>query len=268
MIKITGISGNVKGRIAFTYTGDYEEYEAIYNGIAYYCVKLLTSGTLVPLSANIIDLFEAGAGGGAAAGGAGGGYTETFKNISLTRGEQIEVVIGAPGIGAYGDGSTGIGNATDGGYTQFRDSTMRAEGGKRGESTGPVYTGRPGGNGGSGGGGGPINMSSAAGNGGSDGANGTASGTNAGGTGQGRTTRAFEEPDGELYAGGGGAWLTIASGGKGGEGGGGDGHQSPTRGEDGAPNSGGGGGGGMTNAPVQWVAGNGGSGVAIMRRPI
>ena len=130
-----------------------------------------------------------------------------------------------------------------------------------------------GGNGGSGGG--AAGYVKVGGNGGSDGGNGgdskyaTVSNTAVtgwtdtfGGTGQGTTTRAFGEPDGTLYAGGGGGMGTYGIA-WGGSGGGGRGYwaanytgtitsYSPI---EGTANTGGGGGGGAA----------GGSGVAIIR---
>ncbi len=100
------------------------------------------------------------------------------------------------------------------------------------------------------------------------------------GKGQGSTTRAFGEPDGVLYAagGGGGVYTNTASDfpdasarGLGGEGGGGDGGYYSTdpatfNGGDGLPNTGSGGGGGQKLAlNLVSPSGGGGSGIIIIR---
>lgn len=157
-------------------------------------IKFLSSGTLTwNYEDTYIDLFLVGGGADAGNAGGGGGYTATHKRISITRGQTIRVIIGA---GAKHSSSGGVG-----GDTSFGEYT--AKGGNKQ-------------NGGSGGGGSTTytNDTKANGaNGGSDGANGknglleSTGAILAGGNGQGTTTREFGEPDGDLYAGGGGGQL-------------------------------------------------------------
>lgn len=165
----------------------------------------------VPAGCDSVDVFLVGAGGGAGQihtgssyGGGGGGYTKTYRGtgyiapssgtwvgtstegrdgnaISVTPGQQIEIIVGA---GA---------SKSDGGYSQFMNSSYRANGGVMVSSYGR------GGNGGSGGSG-EEGDSYSSGPGGSDGSDGI--GTYKG-YGQGHTTRDFGEPTGLRNAGGG-----------------------------------------------------------------
>lgn len=128
-----------------------------------------------------------------------------------------------------------------------------------------------------GGGGGAGQYSIYAGNGGSDGSKGedarkvgtATGGIKTGGAGQGTTTRAFGEPNGTLYAGGGGgSWSPsghTGAVGQGGAGGGGRGRNNDNSGNidgtNGTPNTGGGSG-GFSGAKVN---GQGGSGIVIVR---
>lgn len=186
-----------------------------------------------------VDVFSVGGGGGGHTGGGGGGYTQTYKDVIPTPFQKLNVTIGAGGAdGRAGGASSFLGCYASGGQPASTQSNT-------------------GGDGGSGGGGG-SNVYSGGGDGGSDGGNGEDS-RGPGGTGQGRTTRAFGESSGALYAGGGGGFGS--SGGAGGAGGGGRGSSSG-RGSDGADNTGGGGGGGGGSSSP---GGSGGSGVVLVR---
>ena len=134
--------------------------------------------------------------------GGGGGYTNTMKNIVVTPGQQLSVVVGDGGSGGTNS------NGNDGG-TSSVGNVCSANGGMKGS-----------GNGGSGGGAGMYYISYDDGDncgwtgniGGKDGRNGedgvlvrTSSDTpkTIGGTGQGTTTRYFGESTGTLYSAGG-----------------------------------------------------------------
>jgi len=208
-----------------------------------------SSGTfVVPNGVYKVDVFCVGGGGHGRngqsggsgynpAGGGGGGYTNT-GSYSVSPGQSFSVVIGAGGAGgaSYTGGSTAVG------------SLLSSAGGK--------YTGAAnGGDGGSGGGEPGFDKGA---DGGSDGSKG---GGYYGGAGQGRTTRAFGESSGTLYAGGGGGGSSYGTHGRGGAGGGGNGG-----GGGGSANTGGGGGGGKgANSAMSSEGGNGGSGIAIIR---
>lgn len=264
----------------FSYTGDMTVLSNDKDG---WVVALLTSGEFTsPINVSI-DIFGVGGGGGGApgiylndynvagdgdssgGGGGGGGFTTTIRNVSISKGETIAVEIGAGG--AVG---------TDGGDTKF-GIYMTANGGKKGHQlvSAPFDGQCKGGDGGSGGGSGSCGPERtaavySAGNGGSDGSNGAGSNP---GIGQGTTTRAFGEPTGKLYAGGGaGGNHETLTGYYGGDGGGGDGaygwsgeYAVATPGD---PNTGGGGGGGAityANENSAKAAAPGGSGIVLIR---
>ena len=232
-------------------------------------IKFLESGTLKLSNDFNIDAFLVGGGGGGTSyayyymsgGGGGGGYTNTIKNIILTKDKEYKIVVGDGGeIAADGKASTAFG------YT--------ANGGKKGNTCN-------GGAGGSGGGAGKAyggSKQEVAG--GTNGSNGYGQSNAWGkkciyGTGQGRTTCEFAEEgckEESLYSGGGGAGGyyhsttgAITYGGYGGSGGGGEGgkggYNNKTNGKSGTPNTGGGGGGAESGAS----AGKGGSGIVIIR---
>lgn len=174
----------------------------------------------VPEGVYEVDVFLVGGGGGAyggssvITGGGGSGYTKTFKKstegwrdgpaIAVTPGEKISIRVGYRGN-----------RANNGGYSQFKDSRYRADGGKQGRgsedhSTWQWITYVYGGDGGSGGGAGSKSEPVV---GGSDGNAGRSStNTDYGryvfvpGKGQGHTTRDFGEPTGKRNAGGGGSY--------------------------------------------------------------
>lgn len=151
----------------------------------------------VPAGCREVDVFLVGGGGGAfdlAAGG--GGYTKTFKKdidgyrdgdaIQVVPGQSITVIVGRGGasvMSTFSNEYAGIGNP--GGYSQFKNSSYRADGGEAGKAQNNprIFIG---GNGGSKGGA-YLDIP------GEDGS-----------PGQGHTTRDFGESTGKRNAGGGG----------------------------------------------------------------
>jgi hypothetical protein len=209
----------------------------------------------VPEGVSEVDVFLVGGGGGGCGrGGGGGGYTETYRGVDVSSGENVNI--------AVGDGGS---NCENGNYSQFKSSSYRVEGGKTAGFNKPSTNhGGDGGSGGGSGAGGTGCYGGKTGAGGSDGDDG-GYGYNynedqniPGGNGQSTTTRAFGESDGELYAGGGGGASCSTSFSSGGAGGGGD--AGDYGGEDGEPNTGGGGG-----AADAGTAGSGGSGIVIVK---
>lgn len=259
-----------KPKMKFTYTGDYVVRK---DGV----VELHSSGTLVFLEPKVIDLFMVGGGGAGGSdarntivgcGGGGGGYTRTVRNYSVTPNTQHNVIIGAGAeasrtVDKPASGSTSFGDfsVVGGGSVQLNRSSSAD------------YT--VGASGGSGGGGG-LYSKSTGGEGGSDGGSGgLGSGTGLPASGQGFTTREFGEPDGKLYAGGGGGGTYIeaqspvyAMGGAGGGGAGAWGAGANRTQEAGAgeANTGGGGGGGVgVGGVANIIGGSGGSGIVCFR---
>lgn len=272
---------------AFSYTTvNGEEWVSgttkIANVIINIITQVITSSTTwtVPSNVNSVTVFLVGGGAGGGCigqsvggGGGGGGYTRT-SNVSVSPNQQISIIIGSGGTGAPYQGVAG-GN---GGNTSFGSVSV----------SGGLGNYADGGNGGSGGGGGgnwyyddTYIRDTQGGSGGSDGSDSGFQPATSPGIGQHTTTRAFGESNGTLYSGGGGGGSRGSGGGAigvpGGEpgaGGGGRGgahntqHGSPT-GQAGTTNSGGGGGGnGGVSGDDDWSsyqAGNGGSGICIIR---
>ncbi|MBQ7092360.1 MAG: hypothetical protein IJN83_06880 [Clostridia bacterium] len=190
-----GLSG-----VRFDYDGF---FEVRYGNV----LALLSSGTFTPIDDCTVDLFLVGGGGGGGAyysgsssyltygGGGGGGYTLTELHEVLKSGESYPVVIGAGGAINAAGGATSFG-------------AYSIAGGQPGNSGSSANTG--GGAGGSGGGDGAWSQYTTSSNGyagGVDGNDGSGPATpnsyHYGGKGQGSTTRAFGESDGELFASGG-----------------------------------------------------------------
>ena len=233
----------------FTYTGDYEVVDNNDNPIDDFAnwkedwkIRFLTSGDFIVTDFyawnGMLDVFLVGAGSGGQKNygksyynGGNGGYTLTGKTIKLEANREYSIEIGSGGPSTT--------SAQKGGDTSAFGLT--ASGG-----TGPGNSESQGGKGGSGGG-----VGSGAENGASDGNSKAGKGQRdePGPNGESGTTREFGEPDGKLYAGGGGGDLQYGGEGKGGSGGGGD------AGENGETNTGGGGG---ANAI-------GGSGIVVIR---
>ena len=116
---------------------------------------------IVPKGCREVDVFLVGGGGAGHNGsGGGGGYTKTFKKdtsgwrdgdaISVAPGQSIPITVGKGGIGGYSE------VAPNGGYSQFLNSSYRANGGNGagngypGGSNAGAYTGGNGGSGGAG----------------------------------------------------------------------------------------------------------------------
>ena len=270
----------------YTYTGTSVPFD---DGDEDWRIKFLTSG-LLTMDRNInTDIFMVGGGasGGQlssgsstrALGGGGGGYTRT-ETLMLQGSHSYWIEIGAGGV--VGATAAEAIYAQPGGATEIRDGSQSGTAiysVSGGDKTNVTSIGGKGGSGGGAGGSGDWNSSGEYGGaGGSDGANGSNdSGSHTGGIGQGTTTREFGELTGDLYAGGGGGgqYKVTASGSytapaHGGSGGGGDGCINGASASDGDANTGGGGGGGSGNSNsgnynVVQAAGNGGSGIVIIR---
>lgn len=88
----------------------------------------------MPAGCTEVDVFLVGGGGGSGNGsGAGSGYTKTYKRnnigikqgsqISVTPGQEINIIVGKGGAGLY------YGYPEKGGFSQFMNSSYRADGG-------------------------------------------------------------------------------------------------------------------------------------------
>lgn len=210
----------------FSYTGS---YQVIDDGHGNWRIKLLTSGTLTFTSLGNarkgIDVFLVGGGAGGvsyvgtmvATASGGAGYTKTQKNVSVTKGTAYTITVGAGSAAKGSSGSSGSTTGNAGGATSAFGYTAngggKAECGYRYYPETYNYNWAHGGNGGSGGG-------TGSGAGGTNGENGTFQGAEQGyaGSGQGTTTREFGEPDGTMYAqGGGSSTPVVANSGNGGK---------------------------------------------------
>lgn len=230
-------------------------------------VRFATVGThtwTVPATVKSVDVFLVGGGGSGSTGvnfhkaGGAGGYTKAFRGtgyikppgtatwetlpdggrdgnaVVVTPGEIIQIIVGDGGVNS------------NGGYSQFKNASCRAEGGGKGA---PRINSNyhSGGDGGSGGGGG-NNLA------GSDGSNGASPNM---GYGQGHTTRDFGESAGKRNAGGGSGEYTQPSG---------AGISDYTEGSGSSPKGYGGGGyGGGAGAGTNTDGGKGGSGCVLIR---
>jgi hypothetical protein len=280
-----------------TTSGDFKIHT--FTGPGTFTVTQLGNSPTVPSGgpANVDYLVVAGGGGGSfdrGAGGGAGGYRTTFPSPSCNAGSFPVTVTSFPiTVGSGGNGSTSYPNdPTPGNNSIF--STITSAGGGRAGVGDSVPGSEPADDGGSGGGGhgqyntpagsgntppvtppqgnpggtghpsGPAYGSGGGGGAGGSGANGTSSGGGNGGVGLPNSITGSAT----FYAGGGGGSAANAvmpgGGGSGGNGGGGDAGNAPGEaGSAGTANTGGGGG-GDANAPVN-AAGNGGSGVVIIR---
>lgn len=171
----------------YTYTGD---DALVKDENDHWRVKLLSSGVFENTGDEdlVVDVFLVGGGGSAGYSGGGGGYTKTVKKITISKGQRINVVIGA---GATG-GSSGTSN---GGKSEFgQNISVNGANGEDGGSGGGEF----------------IQLYSSqtvrGGDGGSDGSDGGKASTSQdlNGKGQGSTTREFGEAGAALYASGGG----------------------------------------------------------------
>ena len=229
-----------------------------------------TKNYTIPEGYTMADIFCVGGGGGGGGGywftkeqyqngggGGAGGYTATASSIGVAAGQILSCSIGGGGRGNSSLSGTG---GTGGTTSVSRDGVVlcTANGGNGGYGAKSGNGGKGGSNGGDGG---YNDMDSrpiirAGDNGYSDG-RGTGS--------QGRTTRAWGEPSGTLYAGGGGGGgVSKSNPGASGAGGGGAGGMND--GNPGSANTGGGGGGGGGTVYGTGVGGGtGGSGVILIR---
>lgn len=211
----------------------------------------ITSTRQIKFSDNVesVDVFCVGGGGGGGGGGylepsstanpvggggGGGGRTTTKLNAPFTPYTEYQAAIGAGGGGGGGGSGSSSGiDAGDGSSGRSGGITsvlgVSASGGNPGTGGrwSSFYNSGIGGDGGSGGGGGGS-YGYSPGDGGTDGGNGESGHgrDNNGGNGQGRTTRAFGEPGGELFAAGGQGGTIRSTGSTGsnsGSGGGGGG---------------------------------------------
>ena len=236
-------------------------------------VRFLTSGNLYFYEDAQIDVFLVGGGSSGHAcdkftdhhggQGGGGGVTQTAYKIEVKKRTSYHIEIGAGGDAA--DAQYASGNASNAfGVT--------------------ALGGTPGGGGSGGGGYDPYAAGGKGGEGGTDGGHG--GGMYNGGYGQGRTTRAFGETDGELFSDGGAGGTSHREDmqeapefAKGGTAGGGS--AVPNEDMDGKPNTGSGGGGGswymkdvinedgsVTKELITSRPGNGGSGIVIIRKAV
>lgn len=250
------------GALEFTYTGAYT-VEGSLDGN--FVVRFQTSGTLTITdhgdTGGLYDLFSVGGGGAGnywsastrAGGGGGGGYTKTVKNLAISVGVGVSIIVGAGGAvvnsstQAQGGTSSVLTCSAPGGYggaSQSEGSDGGSGGGSYFEEADPSYGG------------------------GSNGSDGK--GEYSSGKGQGTTTAEFGESGNPLYAGGGGGGSRYSNvnGSIGGAGGGGNGAMEGRGVRPGSPgvvNTGGGGGG--SSSGITWLEQKaiGGSGIVCIR---
>lgn len=238
-----------------------------------------TQNYTIPIGYSQADIFCVGGGGagsfgnydapnGVGGGGGGAGYTATANNIAISAGQVLSCMVGAGGEKEYSyiPKPGAASSVSRNGIT-----LITANGGGIYSTTSNSNENTVGGPGGSGGGAGGYKGGSswiAGYPGGADGSNGGQYYFDAG-AGQGRTTRAFGEANGTLYAGGGGGGTGSngAGYGAGGAGGGGTGGAWFSNGGNASANTGGGGGGagGTSNNTTHTSGGNGGSGLILIR---
>lgn len=252
----------------FSYTGD--SVLEVENG--YPQISFLTSGELTPKESIYVDVFLVGGGGrgdtvAESSRGGNGGEAFTKKGILLEAGTAYQIVIGAGSTAQSSstDSGAGVAKPTYGGSTvAFHHLAHGGRSGNVGDVEGEIY--------GSGGGGKGVGEEGYGGNGGFDGSDGGSGFDSVNNVetkakkGQGKTTRAFGDPNGKLYAGGGGGSgvFEIGLAGQGGGGGAIDHGTYYTFSPDGQPNTGGG---GMGASYVNGgLCGSGGSGVVIIRK--
>jgi hypothetical protein len=289
---INGSSNDVKinytrGGVSIIYTGSTQgwvSFSAVHEG---------TSSLYIP-PISIDYLVVAGGGGGGRYGGGGGagGLLSGTQNFSI--GTQYNIVVGAGGAGHVGDAQYGGSGAS--GSNSSVQTIVASGGGGGGNYSNPGTTASNGVDGGSGGGagrsstngpwsggsgisgqgndGGSSTSSYSNHNGGGGGGAGSAggSGINGGSNGAGGNGLASSITGTSItYAGGGGGSHQNSGTVAGGSGGGGTGYgptATATTDADGDNNTGGGGGGTSDNSINGTVrAGNGGSGVVILRVP-
>lgn len=201
-----------------------------------------------------------GSGSSLIAGGGGSSGRTLTSNFNVTGGTQLIVQVGAGGNKSSGGGKKGNTTIVTYNSVQYKPP----------ENTNSTNDYGAIGNGSGGSGGGCAGDEEAGhaykgANGGSNGSDGYKNWYgNTPGTGQHTTTRAFGEGSGTLYSGGGagGSYSTSESA-SGGQGGGGN--ATTTNGNPGSANTGGGGAGGHAEDGYGYTAGNGGSGIVLIR---
>jgi hypothetical protein len=260
------------------------------NTISGYTIQTYTtSGTFTVTSPGNIQLLvvAGGGGGGRYGGGGGGGGVVYYSSYNVSPGSYT-ITVGNGGAGWAGDAQSG-GNGGNGGSSSFGNpsyGTVTATGGGGGGNYGNNSC-SAGAAGGSGGGGGCNNLggcgagagTSGQGNNGSAGSGSAYQGGGGGGAGQaggangtstGGNGLSYNISGSTAYygGGGGGCYAAQIAGGNGGGGSGYPGGAVASSVVDGAVNTGGGGG-GTRDATVSgtWRAGNGGSGIVIVRYP-
>ena len=252
-----------------------------------------------PVIVSVDYLVVAGGGGGGASisgGGGAGGLRTSYGNtqgggqssessLSIAGGANYTVTVGAGGAGGTDSGTGGVANGSNGGNSVFSTVTSIGggtseeyegdgiDGGSGGGSprragstygdavTSPVVHGYRGGSGSTTGG--QDNYGSGAGGGGAGSVGGNASGSTGGAGGSGLEVNIIGGT-GNYYAGGGGGGAFNGTGGSGTDGGG-NGSGGTVAATDGSPNVGAGGGAG--GYPTTRSAGDGGSGIVILRYP-
>jgi hypothetical protein len=247
-------------------------------GYTYHTFTASSVFTVTAGAKTVEYLVVAGGGGGGRYGGGGGAGGYVSGSMTASANSYI-ITVGSGGAGHVGDAQGG-GNAGSGTSSSISSLVSSVGGGGAGNYGNP--TGSPGVSGGSGGGAGISNTSgSLAGGSGTSGqgnaGGGSPGGTNFAGGGGGGASATGANGNSTGRGGNGSTWLngtTYAGGGSGsqpssnlpgGNGGGGAGFTagtSRTSAIDATQNTGGGGGGGRDNSPS---AGNGGSGIVIIR---
>lgn len=230
----SAISAPIMG-VDFTWDGGDNTCQVIDEGSGNWQMRLLSSGNLKFLDNRLVDEFLVGGGGRGKANyssplyeayAGGGGYTTTVKSVVLVAGTVYPIVVGAGATSATAQAGTSsaFGASAAGGFSG--GSAQRGKGGS--------------------GGAGDLTRSSSDPEqefaGGVDGASG---GGASAGVGQGTTTRAFGDADGDLYASGGKAVLKGVGS-----------IMAPS------PNTGDGGSAAAKSSPVQY---SGASGIVIIR---
>lgn len=207
-----------------SYTGSYSISDITMGGVKYRVLRLISSGTLKLRGSGKFDIFCVGGGGSGfvidqtaysamAASGGAGGYTKTLLDQKINGNNSYTVNIGHGGANLgyfFANGSYAYRYGQAGGTTSvvLGSATLVSAAGGGSGYEGSYVMHAIGGDGGSGAGGcnGGKDYAYA---GGSDGANGESYTTDTynkcSGAGQGTTTRAFGESDGELFASGGGS---------------------------------------------------------------
>lgn len=185
------ISAPIMG-VDFTWDGGDNTCQVIDEGNSNWQMRFLSSGNLKFRNNRLVDEFLVGGGGSGATVdhnswhsllGGGGGYTKTVKSVVLVAETVYPVVVGAGATAANKQAGTSsaFGASAAGGFSGGENNVSAGHGGSGGVKGSGSYS----------------SVSYYAG--GADGADGAGNS----GSGQGTTTRAFGETDGDLYSTGG-----------------------------------------------------------------